>query len=56
MDTKEFPSACELLDYFYAQRDNAARLKQRANDLFKLLMNTSERISKRIDNQKTELA
>lgn len=56
MDTKEFPSACELLDYFYAQRDNAARLKQRANDLFKLLMNTSERISKRIANQKTELA
>ncbi|MGN1481431.1 Rqc2 family fibronectin-binding protein [Porcipelethomonas sp.] len=55
MITKEFESACELLDYFYAQRDKTARLKQRANDLFRLLMNTSERITKRIANQKNEL-
>lgn len=55
MITKEHASACELLDYFYAQRDKAARLKQRANDLFRLLMNTSERITKRIANQKNEL-
>ncbi|MBE6846302.1 MAG: fibronectin/fibrinogen-binding protein [Ruminococcus sp.] len=55
MNMKKHESACELLDYFYAQRDNAARLKQRANDLFKMLMNTSERITKRIANQKNEL-
>lgn len=55
MITKEHACACELLDYFYAQRDKTARLKQRANDLFKLLMNTSERITKRIANQKHEL-
>lgn len=55
MITKEHTSACELLDYFYAQRDRAARLKQRANDLFRLLMNTTERITKRIANQKNEL-
>lgn len=55
MNVKKHESACELLDYFYAQRDNAARLKQRANDLFKMLVNTSERITKRTANQKNEL-
>ncbi|MGN0612303.1 MAG: NFACT family protein [Porcipelethomonas sp.] len=56
MNVREHESACELLDYFYAQRDSAARLKQRANDLFKMLVNTSERITKRISNQKNELS
>ena len=56
MHTKNHENACELLDYFYAQRDSAARLKQRANDLFKMLVNTSERITKRISNQKNELS
>ncbi|MBQ3565972.1 MAG: NFACT family protein, partial [Oscillospiraceae bacterium] len=55
MNLKKHESACELLDYFYAERDNAARLKQRANDLFKMLVSTSERITKRIANQKNEL-
>ncbi len=55
MNLKKHESACELLDYFYAERDNAARLKQRANDLFKMLVSTSERITKRISNQKNEL-
>lgn len=55
MNLKKHDSACELLDYFYQQRDSNARLKQRANDLFKMLVNTSERITKRISNQKNEL-
>lgn len=55
MITKGLESASGLLDYFYAQRDRAARLKQRANDLFRLLVNTSERISKRLANQREEL-
>lgn len=55
MVTKELESASGLLDYFYAQRDRTARLKQRANDLFRLLVNTSERISKRLANQREEL-
>lgn len=55
MVTKEFNSASGLLDYFYEQRDRTARLKQRANDLFKLLVNTSERIAKRTANQREEL-
>ncbi len=55
MVTKELDSASNLLDYFYAQRDRVSRLKQRANDLFRLLVNTSERITKRLANQKEEL-
>lgn len=55
MITKEFGSASELLDYFYFERDRAVRTKQRANDLFKLLVNLTERTSRRISAQKTEL-
>jgi predicted ribosome quality control (RQC) complex YloA/Tae2 family protein len=56
MYTKELPSAHELLDYFYSERDRASRTKQRANDLFKLLMNLTERTSRRIAVQREELS
>lgn len=56
MYTKELPSACELLDFFYSERDRAVRTKQRANDLFKLLVNLTERTSRRIALQREELA
>lgn len=55
MVKKEFESGCELLDYFYSSRDLASRMKQRASDLFKLIVNLSERISRRVSNQKQEL-
>ena len=55
MYTKEIPTASELLDYFYCERDRAARTKQRANDLFKLLMNLTDRTSRRIAAQREEL-
>ncbi|MCQ2417855.1 MAG: NFACT family protein [Oscillospiraceae bacterium] len=55
MLTAEAASSGELLDSFYAQRDHFARMHQRANDLFRFLLNTSERIKKRIANQKQEL-
>ena len=55
MLTAEYPSASAALDAFYVQRDRDARLRQRANDLFRLLANTSERIAKRVANQKQEL-
>jgi predicted ribosome quality control (RQC) complex YloA/Tae2 family protein len=55
MVTREMPSACALLDHFYAQRDRAARMKQRANDLFRLLVQTTERITRRIASQTEEL-
>ncbi|MCH5347922.1 MAG: NFACT family protein [Oscillospiraceae bacterium] len=56
MDTREFSSACELLDNFYTERDSLSRMKQRAQDLYKLLTSTSERISRRLANQRQELA
>lgn len=49
-------SACETLDYFYAQRDSDARRRQKAADIFKLLVNATERISRRISTQKQELS
>lgn len=53
--TKPVATACELLDYYYSERDQINRMKQRAHDLFKLLMNTTERISRRLAVQKQEL-
>ncbi|MGN1404130.1 MAG: NFACT family protein, partial [Ruminococcus sp.] len=55
MVTKTMPSACELLDEFFASRDHTARLKQRANDLFHLLLHATERIQRRIVSQSEEL-
>lgn len=56
MYTREHESASALLDCFYSERDRASRTKQRANDLFKLLMNLTERISRRLSNQREELS
>lgn len=55
MYTKTFESPSILLDYFYSQRDLRARMKQRASDIFKLLVNTSDRITRRIAAQREEL-
>lgn len=49
-------SANALLDSFFAAADRSERTKQRARDLLRLLMNTYERISRRIELQKKELA
>ncbi len=56
MVTSEVPSACELLDFFYTERDLTSRRKQKAADLFRLLINTTERVSRRLSNQKQELS
>lgn len=55
MYTKELPSGCALLDYFYCERDRAARTKQRANDLFRLLINLNDRTMRRLSVQREEL-
>lgn len=56
MTTKQLPNACAALDYFYSERDNISRMKQRSADLYKLLLNTTERIARRTEAQKLELA
>lgn len=50
-----YETASELLDGFYARRDQEQRMKQRSNDLLKLLVNASERISKKLAIQEQEL-
>ncbi len=49
-------SANGLLDSFYAAAGKTERTKQRAHDLLKLLLNTYERISRKLELQKKELA
>ena len=56
MLVKPTESASKTLDQFYSERDLKARMKQRANDLFKLIMNRIERVSRKLQNQKQELA
>lgn len=55
MVTKQLDSACEVLDYFYAERDRISRMKQRSQDLYKLLLNTTDRIARRTEAQRQEL-
>ena len=55
MKTECFDSFSELLDKFYYQRDMAVRMKQRSMDLHKLVSNSIERISKKINVQTQEL-
>ena len=55
MITADYASAGETLDAFFSQRDHFSRMRQRSNDLFRFLVNTSERIAKRVANQKQEL-
>ena len=49
-------SANALLDGFFASQDRSERTKQRAHDLLKLLMNSYERVSRKLELQKKELA
>ncbi len=55
MVTKEFDCGSRLLDYYFSERDRINRTKQRAEDLFKFLISTTDRISRRIAVQKEEL-
>lgn len=56
MVVRECASASAALDEFYAKRDLRARMKQRANDLFKLIMTRMERVTRKLANQREELA
>ena len=55
VDVKHFDSFSALLDSFYYQRDMAVRMKSRSQDLHKLVANTIERLSKKINIQTAEL-
>lgn len=55
MTTREFLSPSELLDYYYSERDTLSRIKQKSADLFKTVINLTERISRKTALQKQEL-
>lgn len=46
----------DLLDAFYDERDRQERMRVRSQDLLRLLSNTSERLSNKINKQKAELS
>lgn len=56
MLTRQFDSVGALLDSFYSERDRVERMKQRSHSLLKLLVNASERVSRKLYLQKQELA
>ncbi len=56
MLTKPYETASALLDDFYSQRDQISRMKQRSNDLLKLIVNRTERTQRKLEAQKQELA
>lgn len=55
MLTRDYATCGELLDAFYAERDRAERVKQRSGDLLRLLVNTSDRIRRKLALQREEL-
>lgn len=55
MQVKTYSSFSEMLDKFYSERSGADRMKQRSNDLFKFVVNLSDRISRKLNVQRREL-
>ncbi len=56
MELREYNSFSEMLDKFYSERSGADRMKQRSGDLFKFVTNLADRISRKLDVQRAELA
>ena len=54
-ECKAFESFSALLDSFYAERRHQENMKRRTADLMKLITNTVERISRKINKQRAEL-
>lgn len=47
---------CELLDLFYAGRENNQRIRQRAADIIRLLTSARARLERKLELQQTELS
>lgn len=45
-----------LLDAFYSERDRLERMRAKSQDLLRVLTNSSERLSRKINHQRAELA
>ena len=55
MQSRVFETPSTLLDSFYSERVRIERMKQRSNDLLKMLVNTTERLSRKLAAQREEL-
>ena len=56
LTTSPAESANALLDKFYGSKAENERMKQRSRDLLKMLVNTYDRISRKLEIQRQELA
>lgn len=56
MTVSEKKSFSEMLDAFYAERDQIERMRVKSQDLLRLLANHADRLSRKIANQQTELS
>ncbi len=55
LEITEYSDTGSLLDAFYGQRDKMERMRQRSNDLLKLVINRMERVTKKIALWEEEL-
>lgn len=55
MMTRGCDGYCALLDTFYSERDLVDRMRQRSNDMLRLLINATDRITRKVATQKEEL-
>lgn len=53
---QEMPSFSALLDAFYARRAAAERIRVHSHDLLRVLTNAAERVARKLQNQRQELA
>lgn len=56
MMVSEKKSFSEMLDAFYAERDQIERMRVKSQDLLRLLANHADRLSRKIANQQAELS
>lgn len=56
MTVSEKKSFSEMLDVFYAERDQIERMRVKSQDLLRLLANHADRLSRKIANQQAELS
>jgi len=54
--TKPFDSMCTLVDHYFYKKEFDNKIKQKANDIFKALANTSSRLAKKIKVLERDLA
>ncbi|GHV14365.1 hypothetical protein FACS1894219_10360 [Clostridia bacterium] len=54
--TKSFADMSSLISFFYDKQESENRVRQKANDLFKILANTESRLTKKLRQAEIDLA